>query len=305
MTRTVFNPQVIVGALGDANNTFDFVNLGITAGGIYRQNSNWLNGSVQDGIILTSLRDRTTNFVGAKYYGGGTPTIFGFELSSTSSSDTTGVNFFILPGTPPAAHLAAPTICNIPWFRRNTPSSSISNPTLGVATMTGGTVTINTSAVSSSATIFCCNTAANALDMAHVGNLYISNVVAGTSFTVNSSKPVTNNSIAWFILNLTQLAGPGSRVNNMVCQTPYPQNSTVNYGVARLTNGTASISNSLLTQNSVLYCNTSVVDPNPANWGYLACNPNYLNGTLEFASTNPNDTQTFYWCLFETADGVH
>lgn len=302
MARQVFCPQVIVGASGDANNTFDFVNLGVSGPGRYYQDSNWVNGTVQDGVVLTSMRNNTQAFVGVNYYG--SPTNIGFEIKSTDPSDTTGINFFILPGTPPAAHLAAPIVCNIPYFRRSPITNPLANATLGVDQLTGGTVTINTNAVSTAANIFCCNRAVNALDLTHLGNVYVSNVVAGTSFTITSTKGFAANSVVWFVLPLTQLSGPGIPVNNMVCQTPYPQNSTVNYGVAQLSGGTGSVIRSGLTSNSILYCNTHVVDPNPSNRGYLACNANYTNGTLDFASTNPNDTQTFYWCLFETADGV-
>jgi hypothetical protein len=68
-----------------------------------------------------------------------------------------------------------------------------SNASVGTATLSGGSVTVNTTAVTASSRIFLTGTAQ------HV--IYVSATVAGTSFTVNSASGSDASSFNWWIIN--------------------------------------------------------------------------------------------------------
>lgn len=71
-----------------------------------------------------------------------------------------------------------------------------SNAMMGVATLVAGTVTVSTTAVTASSRIFLCIQAL----AGGVGQLSVANVVAGTSFDINSTDGADTSTIAWLIV---------------------------------------------------------------------------------------------------------
>lgn len=72
-----------------------------------------------------------------------------------------------------------------------------SNATMGVANLSGGTVTISTTKVTSSSRIF---VTVNGGTLTNVGSTYISARSAGTSFTISSTNILDASSVAWVIV---------------------------------------------------------------------------------------------------------
>jgi len=74
-----------------------------------------------------------------------------------------------------------------------------SNASLGTATLVGGTVTVNTTAVTASSKIFLsCNTPGGTQGFLSAAD---ANVVAGTSFVINSSSATDTSTVNWWIVN--------------------------------------------------------------------------------------------------------
>lgn len=71
-----------------------------------------------------------------------------------------------------------------------------SNATMGVATLVGGTVTVNTTAVTSSSRIYL----TSQVDGGTVGFVRVSSRSAATSFTITSSSALDTSDIAWVIV---------------------------------------------------------------------------------------------------------
>lgn len=73
-----------------------------------------------------------------------------------------------------------------------------SNASAGTGTLSGGTVTISTTAVTSNSLIFLQDTAST---LTNVGVLAISSKSAGTSFTVTSANVLDTSTFNWLIVN--------------------------------------------------------------------------------------------------------
>lgn len=73
-----------------------------------------------------------------------------------------------------------------------------SNASAGTGTLSGGTVTISTTAVTSNSLIFLQDTAAS---LTNVGVLSVSAKSAGTSFTVTSANVLDTSTFNWLIVN--------------------------------------------------------------------------------------------------------
>lgn len=73
------------------------------------------------------------------------------------------------------------------------------NPSIGTATLVGGTVTVNTAAVTASSKIFItCNTPGGTQGFLSVP---VASIVAGTSFVINSSSGADTSTVNWWIIN--------------------------------------------------------------------------------------------------------
>lgn len=70
------------------------------------------------------------------------------------------------------------------------------NATMGVATLTAGTVTVNTTKVTANSRIFI---TVQGGTLTNVGSTYISARTAGTSFTITSTNILDASTVAWFI----------------------------------------------------------------------------------------------------------
>jgi len=74
-----------------------------------------------------------------------------------------------------------------------------SNASVGTATLSGGTVTVNTTAVTSSSKIFLTPQTTGALT--NIGVPTVGTIVNGTSFVINSSNVLDTSNVNWFIIN--------------------------------------------------------------------------------------------------------
>ena len=68
---------------------------------------------------------------------------------------------------------------------------------MGIATLAGGTVTVNTTKVTANSRIFL---TINGGNLANVGTTYISARIAGTSFTISSTNSQDVSNVAWLIV---------------------------------------------------------------------------------------------------------
>lgn len=73
------------------------------------------------------------------------------------------------------------------------------NASVGTATLTGGTVTVSTTAVTASSKIFLTDATTGALT--NIGTPTVGTITAGTSFVINSSNVLDTSNINWFIIN--------------------------------------------------------------------------------------------------------
>lgn len=73
-----------------------------------------------------------------------------------------------------------------------------SNASAGTGTLSGGTVTISTTAVTASSLIFVTDTATT---LTNVGSLSANTIVAGTSFNVTSTNVLDSSTFNWFLIN--------------------------------------------------------------------------------------------------------
>jgi hypothetical protein len=74
-----------------------------------------------------------------------------------------------------------------------------SNATVGTSTLSGGTVTVSTTAVTASSKIFLTDATTGALT--NIGTPTVGTVTAGVSFVINSSNVLDTSNINWLIIN--------------------------------------------------------------------------------------------------------
>jgi len=281
--------------LGEPNSALNTIGTNVQN---YTQATSWLNTSVVDGIVMACPRTNSGQLGNIYAYANvSAPPANQSQITiqSTNMLDTSLVNWMILPGTP--GNTSIPTITTVvcPRSYSLTPGSA----TVGTATMNGsGSVTINTNQVSSGNLLFYSNYTGT--DFSRVGNLWVSAVSGGSSFTISSTASNANNVIAWYIINVPQVDYPAITLNNIGIQRgardPSP-GTAVTYGKGQLSAGRVRINNDFVTNNSIVLVSTITPDSNPSNQGFLMINPNGGAKTLDFASTNSNDTQHFCWWM--------
>lgn len=109
-------------------------------------------------------------------------------------------NRSIVVGDQIATSMTAKTFTDIEAFlannKLNIPTGS--NAAAGTGTLSGGTATISTTAVTSSSLIFLTDTASS---VTNVGTLTVSAKSAGTSFTVTSANVLDSSTFNWLIVN--------------------------------------------------------------------------------------------------------
>lgn len=74
-----------------------------------------------------------------------------------------------------------------------------SNASVGTATLSGGTVTVSTTAVTASSKIFLTDATTGVLT--NIGTPTVGTIVAGTSFVINSTNVLDGSSVNWLIIN--------------------------------------------------------------------------------------------------------
>ena len=106
----------------------------------------------------------------------------------------------IVIGDQIAVAVSAKVLTDIEAFllnnKLNIPTGS--NASAGTGTLSGGTVTISTTAVTSNSLIFLTDTASS---LTNVGTLSVSSKIANTSFTVTSANALDGSTFNWFIIN--------------------------------------------------------------------------------------------------------
>lgn len=144
---------------------------------------------------------------------GGTQTIYGIYYNPTLTS-VTGVTHYGIVSAPTAA---------LSGFGTSTPTATLhvvgstklegsvvlpvagnglsikegTNATMGTATLSGGSVTVNTTAVTTNSRIYL---SVNGGTLTNVGSTYISARTAGTSFTIASTNVLDASNVAWVII---------------------------------------------------------------------------------------------------------
>jgi hypothetical protein len=78
-------------------------------------------------------------------------------------------------------------------------ASPTTNPTIGQASLSGGTATISTSAVKANSFIFL--TEYNTAGVVGTGNVIVTTITPGTSFIITSSGTLDNSKVNWWIIN--------------------------------------------------------------------------------------------------------
>lgn len=145
------------------------------------------------------------------------PTVIGTSgtLSITAASDGGDYNIFSANGTQTLAiYGSAGNILNVLLLDGNLTLTlgsvtlsaagaklniaTGSNASVGTGTLSGGTATISTTAVTSSSLIFLQDTAGT---ITNVGTLTVSSKIAGTSFTVTSTLALDTSTFNWHIIN--------------------------------------------------------------------------------------------------------
>ncbi len=128
----------------------------------------------------------------------------GYNSSNYFSTtiNSTGSATLALTGTTPAFTFSNPITVN-GNLTLGTAGNKIkitegSNATVGVATLVGGTVTVNTTAVATSSRIFITDAGGT---ITNLGTLYISTTTPSTSFVITSSNILDTSNVNWLIIN--------------------------------------------------------------------------------------------------------
>lgn len=160
-----FTGILTAGATGNGKTNFQITdtgtNSGMTIGGdttLYRSAAN-------------TLKTDTTMIVGATLSVATATTTDKFNISGNVSLLTAGNKIKIATGT---------------------------NASAGTGTLSGGTVTISTTAVTANSLIFLTDTASS---LTNVGTLSVTAKSAGTSFTVTSANALDTSTFNWFMIN--------------------------------------------------------------------------------------------------------
>lgn len=300
MTRNVQIPPVI---FGDSTPQYDTYNSVSLTAGQYIQQTIWMNGTQNDGIILCSFKTISSNpsnwgYISGKWEGFPAPTGDVVEINSTNPADDVSVNFFVLPGaignTSPPGILSS--TAGLPVLTKVAGIASY-----GVAKLAGTSVTVNTDKVGGTVDNILLSIYADSTTFSNVGLTYPSNPIAATSFDILSTNPNADYSVAWMIVRLPGITGPGGNLFAPTIKLA-PYNSLnagdSNYGHNKLVSGRLRIQCSIITSESVIFCCYNKPSSNPAAWGFIMALPNVGASTIDFYSTADGiDDAEFYWWL--------
>lgn len=147
----------------------------------------------------TSLETVLSN-IGARVAGSAAPITIGtFSSTSTTDSTTTttgGGKFSGGVGIAKTLHVGTGVSIDTVGFGLSIKTGS--NAKIGTGTLTAGTVTISTTAVHSTSFVFLTDTGSS---ITNLGNLQVSAIVDGTSFTVQSSNILDTSTFNWIIID--------------------------------------------------------------------------------------------------------
>ena len=216
-----------------------------------------------------------------------------FSVDSTNGGggpDNSTINYFLLiPSTINAGVLSLNPGPTLALFTK-TPGSA----NYGTVQLSGGTATVNTQyAPGVISNIFVCNGATP--NPSTRGSPYVVSSNAGTSFTINSVNPSDNNFVNYFI---AVGATSGFTLSNIV-GTALLDNTgatTTNYGNIALSSGSASITNTNISTNSIVLTCYKELGGTP---GYPYATVDAINNLIHFSSTNAGDNSTLSWWFIE------
>jgi len=287
MARSVHCPQIVYVNNPPSTNTFGQKQM--VAGSVTFSNTNADNNSV----YIASINS-WSGFNGYIEFNEFTTGVSA-NISSTNASDTSIMNYLILKD--PMISFGATTFpIGIPLI-----DVTLNNANAGVVTLVNGVATVNTPYASiGPSALFLTNYAGQ--DFPNTSNVYPLNFTS-TSFEIHSANVFASNRVAYYILDLSagQIVG-GVHQGTAIIEIGNG-NASDNAGTGQLVGGTLSIPSTLVTSSSVVLCTTNTLDPNPANNGILMASPDPIGQTLDFFSTNSNDTQKFSWWHLESSAG--
>jgi hypothetical protein len=167
-----------------------FAGLSNTTGG----NNTYLgvNAGYTDGVVTTGANLSNSTAIG---YNAQVTASNSMVLGGTGSS---AVNVGI-GNTAPSSRLTVSGNIEMSTAGNKLIIATGSNASVGTATLSGGTVTVNTTAVTASSKIFLTDATTGALT--NIGVPTVGTITAGTSFVINSSNVLDNSNINWFIIN--------------------------------------------------------------------------------------------------------
>ncbi len=192
--------------------------------GLYMSNTSGVSGSVNDyGIYVSGFRDNwiSTNLhIGDTAFLGGTistpqDTITGvIALSDIGGEDLSNssnplyniyTDTLIVGGDTITGDIDLTDIGNVDLSNSSNPLNTIyckelsleegANAAMGVATLSGGTITVSTTKVTANTRIFL-----TLQDCSNCGYVWITNTVAGTSFDIQSSNVLDGSVVAWMLV---------------------------------------------------------------------------------------------------------
>lgn len=175
--------------------------------------SNTLTGSFQIGNTTVAGGLAGNMFLGARKTGGQLLFVMGagatemarFDASGNLSvGSTTATSMFNVGTANQFQVTGAGNVTTSGNLSLSTAGSKLSiatgaNASVGTATLSGGTVTVATTAVTASSKIFLTDATTGALT--NIGTPTVGTVVAGTSFVINSSNVLDTSNINWLIIN--------------------------------------------------------------------------------------------------------
>lgn len=179
-------------------------NQSVGSPGLLDSNSSWSAGTTPPGIVISTYTVavscasvaaassyRFLNTTNGTFQDNGGPA--GIDDGTWTSGST------VTPTTSSYLSISAEGDIAIATAGKGLKIKEGSNAKMGTATMTGGSVTVSTTAVTANSRIF---VTANSSSAGH-GSLWVDTITAATSFKINSTNVLDDATVAWLIVEAT------------------------------------------------------------------------------------------------------
>ena len=182
-----------VGSSALYSNTTGNYNTGIGLDANYRNTT----GTGNEAIGVTALySNKTGNY--------NTGIGYGADIASEPQSNSTAIGYNAISTASNVVQLGNSSVTAVSTFGdvvitsagRGLQMKGGSNAKIGIATLSSGTVTVSTTAVTANSVIFLTDETGGV----NLGNLSVGTITAGTSFVINSSNVLDGSNVAWFII---------------------------------------------------------------------------------------------------------